>query len=107
MSVSFASGTNPPRRSPLRENTFVSPPSTHRSSPSPSELGFTPSTRVRRFDDPERQPLISTSELGRRRTYVPIVLSVLGLVIFGILVGFGGWKIGKGEGGGRWPGGPY
>ncbi|WRT69598.1 uncharacterized protein IL334_006587 [Kwoniella shivajii] len=57
-------------------------------------------------EDPERQPLLETRQLNKPRILYS-VLSVLSVIILlGLFVGFGGWRLGKGEGGDRWPGSP-
>jgi hypothetical protein len=58
-------------------------------------------------EDPERQPLIPTTELNRNRVFYPVAVGVAVVVTFGLVVGFGGWRLGQGTGGGRWPGGPH
>lgn len=58
-------------------------------------------------DDPERQPLIGTGELNRRSVFYPVIVGVVVVIGFGLVVGFGGWRLGMGEGGRRWPGGPH
>ncbi|WVQ95956.1 hypothetical protein IAU59_003055 [Kwoniella sp. CBS 9459] len=56
--------------------------------------------------DAERQPLIATREVNRPRIWWSILVGVLIVVFVGMMIGFGGWRLGKGTGGGRWPGSP-
>ncbi|WVF68415.1 hypothetical protein IAT40_003180 [Kwoniella sp. CBS 6097] len=67
------------------------------------------SSRAGRGMDPsdaERQPLIATREVNRPRVWWSILIGVLLVIFVGIMIGFGGWRLGKGTGGGRWPGSP-
>lgn len=66
----------------------------------------TPQLGSNNQSDPERQPLISTVPYPRNRwTY--LFASFLMLAIIATVIGFGGWRIGQGAGGDRWPGGPH
>ncbi|OCF34315.1 hypothetical protein I317_04164 [Kwoniella heveanensis CBS 569] len=56
--------------------------------------------------DAERQPLIGTREVNRPRIWWSILLGTLIIIFVGMMIGFGGWRLGKGTGGGRWPGSP-
>ncbi|KAL7425025.1 hypothetical protein Q5752_000713 [Cryptotrichosporon argae] len=124
MSVKFTPGPHPagkPRYAspyPISNEPSASEPCSGPASPtaltsSPQQLSF--STRGRVIDDgiarrgsrrdPERQPLLAPVELRVARITYPIVIAVLVVVLL-VIVGIGGWRLGKGAGGGRWPGGP-
>ncbi|WWC92707.1 uncharacterized protein L201_007666 [Kwoniella dendrophila CBS 6074] len=62
--------------------------------------------RERDLEDPERQPLISTRELNRKRYFWSIITTILVIILLGLFIGFGGWNLGRGTGGGKWPGSP-
>lgn len=66
------------------------------------------------LDDPERQPLLDTPEgemeerEGEERG-APVLHFLIGmgcLLVLGVVLGYGGYRLGHGEGGDRWPGGP-
>ncbi|WVQ79283.1 hypothetical protein IAT38_001379 [Cryptococcus sp. DSM 104549] len=90
--------TFPPSEAGTEPNTPVAGSFPHRAAPLTPE-DFTDADRA------ERQPLIGTRELQRRSVFYPIVVG-LALVILLAVVGFGGYRLGRGAGGGRWPGGP-
>ncbi|ORY34802.1 hypothetical protein BCR39DRAFT_514902 [Naematelia encephala] len=87
---------------------------------SPLTISFRP--RQETLDDVERQPLLGrrhsqqqqdgqqeeeAEEEENRRKWIYPVLVGLGIFSILMLVGLGGWRLGMGEGGGRWPGGPH
>ncbi|KAK8849588.1 hypothetical protein IAR55_004923 [Kwoniella newhampshirensis] len=125
MSVKFTPGPHPTSRS---SSAVFLPSSTHSpaqlpqpqsqsqsqsqplpESPSPSSPIRFSARRAPDVSSPsdlERQPLLPPQQLNRGKTFYPIVVAVLVLIVLGVVV-FGGWRLGKGEGGGRWPGGPH
>jgi predicted nucleic acid-binding Zn ribbon protein len=58
----------------------------------------------------ERQPLLPSSQapaiVNKASRFWPIAFGVLVMLALALLVIIGGWRLGKGAGGGRWPGGP-
>ena len=112
MSVKFAPGSKPSAQQ--RNNSWTSLPLRQPSSVPPKRQvsGASTSSSVQHdtayggVEDPERQPLIPAAELNRNRSFYPVVVGVVVAIIFGLFVGFGGWRLGQGTGGGRWPGGP-
>ncbi|KAK1923516.1 hypothetical protein DB88DRAFT_511068 [Papiliotrema laurentii] len=72
---------------------------------SPNGSGSRPSSPIPPdLSDPERLPLLESSEYNRRLMTIPIIVTFF-LIIVGLIVG--GWALGQGAGGDRWPGGPH
>ncbi|WVW87031.1 hypothetical protein I302_109087 [Kwoniella bestiolae CBS 10118] len=115
MSVKFTPGPHPtslsrsssshlptPTPAPSQPNspiTVTFPKSPHK----PSRLNPNADANA---DELERQPLISTGELNRPKYTWSIISGVAVMVLIGVFIGFGGWRLGQGAGGGRWPGSP-
>ncbi|WWD20214.1 hypothetical protein CI109_104690 [Kwoniella shandongensis] len=124
MSVKFTPGPHPTSRS----SSSVFLPSSHHLPPTQtginepdlqthstdstapnSPIRFTTSHSHRHASSPseaERQPLLPPRQLNRSTTFYTVLGTVLVMLLVGVVV-FGGWQLGKGEGGGRWPGGPH
>lgn len=116
MSVSFPSSTKPSVSTPSSpNNTSLTRPLPSASAPN-AAAAVDDGRRQRRAsdyssytspDDPERQPLITAGELNQRKTGLPVLMGVVVFILLGFMIGFGGWRLGKGAGGDRWPGGPH
>lgn len=95
---------------------------------SPSSATFAPATEPRQNgtglvkyngngdtytdSDAERQPLLSNGASGQRSTLVarvayPLLIGAALIASLALVVVFGGWRLGQGTGGDRWPGGPH
>ena len=115
MSVKFTPGTHPvhnPNRTPSRSSSskgkgarFTIPSNT----PSPTTVTF-PNDQ----SDPsgieaqsENQPLLSRPPRRLPRVSTTVIVVLAGLLIIACVIGLGAWRLSKGEGGGRWPGGPH
>ena len=104
MSITFTPGPHPTSRSTSSTSLHTKRLS---SFPSDTPPPSAPAGPIPSATDPERQPLIPPAELGRRRFFYPLSVALALVMVFGLVVGFGGWRLGKGEGGDRWPGGPH
>ena len=103
---------NPQLQTPLPPTSPIPPvPNNSPNQPlTPSPISFR--THPRRHDLPtaseaERQPLIANRDVNRSRLFYPIVIGLMVFLVLGAVIGLGGWRLGMGAGGGRWPGGPH
>ncbi|WWD04496.1 hypothetical protein V865_002566 [Kwoniella europaea PYCC6329] len=118
MSVKFTPGPHPSSLSRSSSSKLPTPTPVPSVPNSPITVTFNKSTTAHKPSrlntqntddiegDLERQPLIRTRELNRPRYIWSIISGVTVIILIGVFIGFGGWRLGKGAGGGRWPGSP-